>query len=98
MARATQIRDNRRNLPTARLDELSLLKSALAAKGGRRVGPTAVLHGYLAGLTPRSPGSLKDGLVLLSRLSSGPRGIRTLGLLNAIETRSQLRYGPKNVA
>ena len=25
---------------------------------------------------------------------SGPRGIRTLGLLNAIETRSQLRYGP----
>ena len=24
----------------------------------------------------------------------GPRGIRTLGLLNAIETRSQLRYGP----
>ena len=26
--------------------------------------------------------------------SSGPRGIRTPGLLNAIETRSQLRYGP----
>ena len=25
---------------------------------------------------------------------SGPRGIRTPGLLNAIETRSQLRYGP----
>ena len=25
---------------------------------------------------------------------SGPRGIRTLGLLNAIETRSQLRYRP----
>ena len=25
----------------------------------------------------------------------GPRGIRTLDLLNAIETRSQLRYGPK---
>ena len=25
---------------------------------------------------------------------SGPRGIRTLGLLNAIEARSQLRYGP----
>ena len=24
----------------------------------------------------------------------GPREIRTLGLLNAIETRSQLRYGP----
>ncbi len=29
-----------------------------------------------------------------SLLSSGPRGIRTLGLLNAIEARSQLRYGP----
>ena len=26
--------------------------------------------------------------------SSGPREIRTLDLLNAIETRSQLRYGP----
>ena len=26
----------------------------------------------------------------------GPRGIRTLDLLNAIEARSQLRYGPKN--
>ena len=26
--------------------------------------------------------------------ASGPRGIRTLDLLNAIETRSQLRYGP----
>jgi hypothetical protein len=25
---------------------------------------------------------------------SGPRGIRTPGLLNAIEARSQLRYGP----
>ena len=30
----------------------------------------------------------------LYSLISGPRGIRTLGLLNAIETRSQLRYGP----
>ena len=28
---------------------------------------------------------------------SGPRGIRTLDLLNAIETRSQLRYGPMTV-
>ena len=27
-------------------------------------------------------------------LFSGPREIRTLDLLNAIETRSQLRYGP----
>ena len=29
-------------------------------------------------------------------LLCGPRGIRTLDLLNAIETRSQLRYGPNN--
>jgi hypothetical protein len=28
-------------------------------------------------------------------LSSGPSGIRTHDLLNAIETRSQLRYGPR---
>ena len=28
------------------------------------------------------------------KIKSGPRGIRTLDLLNAIETRSQLRYGP----
>ena len=27
----------------------------------------------------------------------GPRGIRTLDLLNAIETRSQLRYGPRTI-
>ena len=32
--------------------------------------------------------------VLLIALKSGPRGIRTLDLLNAIETRSQLRHGP----
>ena len=30
-------------------------------------------------------------------LASGPRGIRTPDLLNAIETRSQLRYGPFSV-
>jgi hypothetical protein len=28
---------------------------------------------------------------------SGPRGIRTPDLLNAIETRSQLRYGPGTI-
>ena len=28
------------------------------------------------------------------KIKNGPRGIRTLDLLNAIETRSQLRYGP----
>ena len=31
---------------------------------------------------------------MLLNKKSGPRGIRTLGLLNAIEARSQLRYGP----
>ncbi len=46
----------------------------------------------LRGLSPGGPGSLADGLVLLR--CCGPRGIRTLDLLNAIETRSQLRYGP----
>ena len=47
--------------------------------------------------------SLLEGLDLLNHLLSknslaavlsGPREIRTLDLLNAIETRSQLRYGP----
>ena len=38
----------------------------------------------LAGRWPTTP----------ARLFCGPRGIRTLDLLNAIETRSQLRYGP----
>ena len=32
----------------------------------------------------------KDALMI-----GGPREIRTLDLLNAIETRSQLRHGPK---
>ena len=43
-------------------------------------------HDFLSDLT---------GFQNLSGLSiGGPRGIRTLDLLNAIETRSQLRYGP----
>ena len=64
------------------------------------------LRVHLIGLPPHSPDSLADDLLLLAwpfvktksgRLKSffsGPRGIRTPGLLNAIETRSQLRYGP----
>ena len=36
----------------------------------------------------------QERLGLLIARASGPRGIRTLDLLNAIETRSQLRYGP----
>lgn len=34
-------------------------------------------------------------LIFVFLFRSGPRGIRTPGLLNAIETRSQLRYGPR---
>ena len=36
----------------------------------------------------------QERLGLLIALAGGPRGIRTPDLLNAIETRSQLRYGP----
>ena len=36
----------------------------------------------------------QERLENLVALAGGPRGIRTLDLLNAIETRSQLRYGP----
>ena len=45
---------------------------------------------YYSGLTPAkySKGEIA------SPYMSGPRGIRTPDLLNAIETRSQLRYGP----
>ena len=60
----------------------------------------AVLSGPREIRTVRSP---LEGLDLLNYLLSknslaavlsGPREIRTLDLLNAIETRSQLRYGP----
>jgi hypothetical protein len=52
------------------------------------------LRGRLAGLAPLFPGSLADDLLLLHEHLSGPSEIRTRDLLNAIETRSQLRYGP----
>ena len=35
--------------------------------------------------------------MILCLHGSGPRGIRTPDLLNAIETRSQLRYGPGTI-
>ena len=38
-----------------------------------------------------------NGYEILCLQSSGPRGIRTPDLLNAIETRSQLRYGPGTI-
>src|SRR3972149_3550662 len=51
----------------------------------------------LAGFTP-SPALWRMAYYscpgLMIRLSGGPSGIRTHDLLNAIETRSQLRYGP----
>ena len=42
------------------------------------------------------PGKMLTGLPEkpLGSMLCGPREIRTLDLLNAIETRSQLRYGP----
>ena len=74
---------------------------------GEQASSICTLRGHFVGLTLNSPGSLTDDLLLLLRLYnkrtgkqirssflSGPRGIRTLGLLNAIEARSQLRYGP----
>ena len=50
--------------------------------------------GAFAGFSLISSGSLVDDLLLHSKHFCGPREIRTLDLLNAIETRSQLRYGP----
>src|SRR5205085_2380532 len=46
----------------------------------------------LAGGWPTTPA---QRVFVCGFTASGPRGIRTLDLLNAIETRSQLRYGPK---
>jgi hypothetical protein len=62
-------------------------------KAAGEFGLTA-LRWRLARLTPLPPGSLVDGLLLLHELLSGPSEIRTRDLLNAIEARSQLRYGP----
>jgi hypothetical protein len=63
---------------------------ARAAPGWRLPGAPCQVHTL--------PGSLADRLLLLPwpaiQLSGGPSGIRTHDLLNAIETRSQLRYGP----
>ena len=63
---------------------------------GRRVRPGDAPRASCRAST--FPGSLTDGLLLLPwphiELSGGPSGIRTHDLLNAIETRSQLRYGP----
>lgn len=44
----------------------------------------------------RHPGfnKLIPRCLIFDLFRSGPRGIRTPGLLNAIEARSQLRYGP----
>ena len=68
----------------------SWLQHARAAPGWRSPGAP--------GRVSTLPGSLADGLLLLPwpaiQLSGGPSGIRTHDLLNAIETRSQLRYGP----
>ena len=73
---------------------------------GSPFGDLAFPFDAVAGLTPCSPNSLTGWLTTpamtfvvgqisdVTYLFCGPRGIRTLDLLNAIETRSQLRYGP----
>ena len=66
----------------------------------RRVRPMGCLRtlpGFhhlprLAGGWPTTPA---QRVSICGYADSGPRGIRTLDLLNAIETRSQLRYGPR---
>ena len=57
--------------------------------------PFALLTEPAFGWTFASP-ETEEGLKQnsLAAVLSGPREIRTLDLLNAIETRSQLRYGP----
>ena len=64
---------------------------------GRRVQPRCSANTCRAHTLS---GSLADSLLLLPRsyteLSGGPSGIRTHDLLNAIETRSQLRHGPSS--
>ncbi len=76
---------------------------ACPGRGGRRVRPLAMQG--IAGILriPCRACTLPSRLACRERTTpakagylvvSGPSGIRTHGLLNAIETRSQLRYGP----
>ena len=69
-----------------------------ALEGGRRVRPCWCSGGTLAGFHLALPPRCPDGLLLLLDFGywvvCGPSEIRTRDLLNAIETRSQLRYGP----
>jgi hypothetical protein len=66
--------------------------------------PWVPLPGFHPGLCRAStwsfPARCEDSLLLLftaffTAELGGPGGTRTLGLLNAIETRSQLRHGPR---
>ena len=76
----------------------------LYPKTHRRVRPER--SAALCKALTTSPRSLADGLLLRLHAEcvgaglmpapyGGPRGIRTPDLLNASETRSQLRYGPR---
>src|SRR4030065_337446 len=81
------IRFIKTNTPSPSSDEGALRGTTLLAWVGRyshAPGPRALTLEFEAAA----------GLPTATLLSNGPREIRTLDLLNAIETRSQLRYGP----
>jgi hypothetical protein len=59
-------RDNRRILPAAKSDD-AFTAEVCPYDQGRQASSTllSMLPWHLVGLTPRSPGSLRDGLILL---------------------------------
>ena len=81
---------HRLNLPSGGIGEFGLERSADAMPGSHYLLPTRWRMTYY---------SYEFSIYQEQRLRSipsGPRGIRTPDLLNAIETRSQLRYGPRS--
>src|SRR6185295_8040615 len=67
----------------------------LVAFRGRRGACTISPRSLTDDLLLRLNAFLYGGATHASPFFCGPGGVRTLGLLNAIEARSQLRYGPK---
>jgi len=65
----TQFRDNRRNLPSAKPLEVIFTDEVCPCNHGQQASSALekllVLPEHAAGLTPLSPDSLKDGLILL---------------------------------
>ena len=87
--------DTRRVQPLRRSADTRRAHTKLSRLAGRWLntpGKASLVFRQLGtwGLELRIPKCLIDFSCLC-----GPREIRTLGLLNAIETRSQLRYGPR---